>query len=221
MDAVELLNEGRAEDAVRLSAEKLAHADEALRQVLNTTTIIPDDAAHRSAVNERVAQFAEALLEHGNILLAIDPDVTAPEVFSVALFGLMLLDLAASQGAEAEKEHLKVAVLAMVAFSRVAQTLQQDEFTMQHVPEIFRLLCNVINGYMKDVPRPETSPEAAEEYEGTMDSARNIIAGFAPYFQCEYPQVTLADGRQVAYSSSDIAGDIIGRSRALGILTAD
>ncbi len=222
MDAVELLNSGNAEEAVRVSAEKLARADEALRQALNVKDGRADaEASDSSCVNECVARFTAALQEHSNILLAIDPDVTAPEVFSLALFGLMLLDVAASRGADARKEHLAVAVLAMVAFSRVSGTLEQDEFTMQHVPEIFRLLCCVINGYMTELPRPVTTAEAAEEYEGITDTATNILHSFAPYLTCEYPEVTLADGRKVPFSSSDIPGDIIGRSRALGVLKAD
>lgn len=183
-------------DAVRLSGQFLAAADARWT------------AAHNSGDDSKT-QLAEMLrmgICHADMLFRAD---MARDAYALCV---MLLMAAAYNDAVQENSNsvLALTFLACMTLMRMLPTMRNDEVAHTHLPHITRYLASLAYAHFMETVRTNPCVWHKRAQHWLVDAERSGLI--------ESGTVEIPGGRDNPLTATAIIGDLVGRSRALGLL---
>lgn len=145
-----LIDAGNIEDAVRLSGEELAHADNRLRKTYNEYAAEnrrPDDV-----LKARVNEVAVLGVAHCNALII---GGAHGDAYATALTVMLAIDMCSAACSHAV-EMLALSVIATAALDELTDHIPQDDFAREHMPHIITCLASMMYAYYRATPSPGT-----------------------------------------------------------------
>lgn len=201
---IELLGEIEAmvadnnlDDAVRLSGEELAHADNAWR------------VAHNSGadVKESLWCLAQLAQSHSDLLFRASAYGDAYATAVTAMMSVSLDDMCDECG----QEMLALCVIAASSLEQLGSRMPHDEFTEQHMPQLLSYLASLLYCYYQ-----KTIVVEQKQWHGI---AYEMLCDFANVGAVQQPVVKVGDKTVDPAHPFEIFSDIAGRSIALGLLS--
>jgi hypothetical protein len=194
-----LVAENNMPDAIRLSGEELASADNEWRK------------AHNGGkdTTELLACMAKLAQSHCDLLFRAG---AYGDAYATAITVMMSESLDDACEANAQ-EMLSLCVIAATSLEQLASQMPHDEFTTQHVPTIFGYIASLMYCYYQ-----KTIIEEQTEWHGI---AYEMLREFANAGAVQQPKVRVGDKDVDAKHPFEIFSDLAGRSIALGLLSAE
>lgn len=193
-----LVADNNIPDAIRLSGEELAHADNAWRLAHNAK----QDTA------QELWSLAALAQSHSDLLFraAVYADAYATAV--TAMMSVSLDDACA----ECEPEMLALSVIAASSLEQLGSQMPHDEFTTQHMPTILTYIASLMYCYYQ-----KTLAVQQTQWHGI---AYEMLCDFARAGAVQQPLITVGDKQVDPLHPFDLFSDLAGRSIALGLLQA-
>jgi hypothetical protein len=184
------------DDAVRLSGEELAHADNAWR------------VAHNAGADVKQSLWCLAQLAqcHSDLLFRASAYADAYATAVTAMMSLSLDDMCN----DSAHEMLALCVIAGSSLEQLGSRMPHDEFTEQHMPMLFSYIASLLYYYYQKTIVAEQTPWHGIAYE--------MLCDFAKAGAVQQPTVAVGDKNVDPAHPFDLFSDLAGRSIALGLL---
>ena len=194
---------GRIDEAVRLSGEATATLDAEWTRLYNSKSAEADGVL--AAANFIACRHLEALMAAG----------LAEETFATAVMLLYRSTMALRHSAEVEKSQLDIALRAVNSLIEAGERrglTQGDEATIDHFARILTYLASILYTLYKNAGDRYPDFPVLEDAYATLSQLQEIGA-------VQYPAVRVVDKDIPASDIRAIMPDLLGRARALGLLT--
>lgn len=197
-EANRLLDQGAIEDAVLLSGEALACAYEQWAAKIN----------HKENSLEQINVMAIASSCHCGSLAAMG---NFHDAYATAIGAILQISVDPNHSDNIDQSLLSIYTTAVFALLNKISTLTPDDDTRTHIDCITRYLSSMLYYYYNLIGNKcPDSPYLEAAYE-----ALSIMQN---YTKIESPVISVLDEQISPTSPQPLIGDLVGRSRALGLL---
>lgn len=201
------INSGNIEEAIRLSGEATATLDAEWTRLYNSDS--HDSDAALIAGNFVAGRHLDALMQGG----------AADEAFATAMLLLYRCTLARNKSTELAQSQLDILChllsSALELGNRLGYTSDTaDAADIDHFAHIISYISSMLYAFYKEVGnnRPDTP---------ILEDAYMLLEQMQQLGAVQYPEIRIKENNIAADNIAEVLPDLLGRSKALGLLKAD
>lgn len=196
-----MLDHGDIQDATMLSGEKLAQADKLWTDARNSNSPTIDEITALSII---ASYHCESLAMMGNEV----------DAYSTSIMVLFQIAFDESDSQSLDKSRLQLYITAVMSLIRRLDSgeFTADEYSRSHMNHIMRYLVSMLYHYYNKVGKH--SPEFPH-----LDVAYRLLSQLKDMVAIDRTRINVIDEQIDPEKPIKLFGDLIGRSKALGLLS--